>query len=84
MVHFESGNFGRVRQTASFTDAHALLQEPPLHRIARQRECCSEMFAGDLVPPTSKFKLAERGMIEGITSETIRIDDQRNFLKASF
>jgi len=50
----------RPRRAAWFARAEAAIEEPALHRVARQCERCSEVLARGVVPPTAKFELADR------------------------
>ena len=73
-----------LRRIASFARADALVEESALHRVARQSERCSEVLARRLVPPTPKLKLAERGVVERIAREAIRVSDSMYLFEPAF
>ena len=62
---------------------HALLEESPLHRIARQRERGLELIATDLAPAAAKLELAERREIEGIPGKAIATGDGADLLEST-
>src|SRR6516162_4736121 len=69
--------------SGTFTSTDAMFEELPLHRVAGNGEGSSEMISCGFVPPTAQFKLAERGMEEGVMDQAVRIRDRMNFLKST-
>src|SRR5262249_59791538 len=65
----------------AFTATDALLDEAPLHGVARQVERLVEMLARDLGSPAVKFELAERRMIERIGGKAIAVGDRMNLFE---
>jgi hypothetical protein len=57
----------------SFARANAPIEEPTLHRVARQSQRCSEMLARGVVPSAAKLELAERRGVEWILGEAIAV-----------
>src|ERR1700686_1254591 len=63
--------------------AHALLEESPPHRVARERERGLEMIATDIAPAAAKLELAERREIEGIPGKAIATCDGADLLEST-
>jgi hypothetical protein len=61
----------RERNWSSFAIANAVLEETPLHRIARQLERDDKMFARVLKMAAANLKFAERGVVEGIVGKAL-------------
>src|SRR5271168_625097 len=68
-------------RVASFARAEAAIEEPALHRVARQCERCSEVLARRLVPPAAKLELADRRGIERICGKAIAVGDRADLFE---
>jgi len=55
----------------SFARSNPVLEETPLHRIARQLERNDKMFARVPKMAGANPKFAERGVVEGIVGKTL-------------
>ena len=55
----------------------------PLHRIACQRERFPEVLARHGMTPSAKLKLGERGVVERILGEAVRVGDRANLFEAA-
>src|SRR5215813_14656256 len=68
----------RLLRGGGVTRDQALFEKMPLHGIACEGERGQEVFARVLVLSSLKLKLAERGEVEGISGEALRIGDRTN------
>src|SRR5262245_7416138 len=64
------------------TGTDPLLEEVPLHRIARERERRGEVTAREPPLPAPELELAERGVVEGIAGEAVRTGDGPDLLES--
>src|SRR6266700_1165048 len=76
----EGGAHGSGEGTAQ-ARVHALLEEAPLHGVARQRERCAEMLARSLTPAAAQLQLTERGEVERIGGEAIAVGNRTDLLE---
>src|SRR5438094_3219837 len=76
----EGGWHGSVDSRAE-ARVHALLEESPLHGVARHRERCAEVLARGLAPAAAQLQLTERRVVEWISGETITVGDRTDLLE---
>jgi hypothetical protein len=63
------------------TSVHALFEESPRHRVARQIERCPKVFAGGIEAAAAKLKPAKRSRVKRISSKAIAVDDCADLIK---
>jgi hypothetical protein len=68
------------RRTAGMASVHALFEESPLRRVARQIERCPKVFAGGIEAAAAKLKLTKRSRVERISSKAIAVNDRADLI----